>query len=145
MSETIGMLVSIIAALGIGGIVGAFVQSYLQQRRYVRTQEQNFKQTRYLAILILMLTYLDPETGLEKTREFRNDLNNLDDVKKEIETEFLHSFVFAGDDVIYSLSEFIRNPNRSSFIKVAVSMRRDLWGKKTQVTEKVLDVFNSDQ
>ena len=145
MTETIGVVISIIAALGIGGIAGAFVQAFLQQRRYVRTREQNFKQTRYLAILILMLTQLDPKSGLEKTRQFRNDLNNLDDVKKEIETEFLHSFVFAGDDVIYSLSEFIKNPNRGSFIKVAVVMRRDLWGKKTKVNENVLGVFNKNE
>ncbi|MFC1937785.1 hypothetical protein ACFLWY_04445 [Chloroflexota bacterium] len=142
MNETIGVVISVIAALGIGGIAGAFVQAFLQQRRYVRTREQNFKQTRYLAILILMLTQLDLKTGLGKTRQFRNDLNNLDDVKKEIETEFLHSFVFADDAVIYSLSEFIKNPNRGSFIRVAVAMRRDLWGKKTQVTENVLEAFD---
>jgi hypothetical protein len=142
MNETIGIVISVIAALGIGGIAGAFVQAFLQQRRYIRTREQNFKQTRYLAILILMLTQLDPEAGLGKTRQFRNDLNNLDDVKKEIETEFLHSFVFAGDAVIYSLSQFIKNPSRGSFVRVAVAMRRDLWGKKTQVTENILDVFD---
>lgn len=145
MTETVGIVVSVIATLGVGGIAGAFVQAFLQQRRYVRTREQNFKQTRYLAILILMLTQLDPETGLEKTKQFRHDLNNVDDVKKEIETEFLHSFVFAGDDVIYSLSEFIKNPNRSSFIKVAVAMRRDLWGKKTRVTENVLEIFSKSE
>lgn len=145
MTDTIGVVISVIAALGFGGIVGAFVQAYLQQRRYVRTREQNFKQTRYLAILILMLTQLDPKTGLGKTRQFRNDLTNLDDVKKEIETEFLHSFVFASDDVIRSLSEFIRNPNRGSFVRVAVAMRRDLWGKRSKVTENVLDAFNKNE
>jgi len=145
VTDTIGVVISVIAALGFGGIVGAFVQAYLQQRRYVRTREQNFKQTRYLAILILMLTQLDPKTGLGKTRQFRNDLTNLDDVKKEIETEFLHSFVFASDDVIRSLSEFIRNPNRGSFVRVAVAMRRDLWGKRSKVTENVLDAFNKNE
>jgi len=145
MTEAIGVIVSIIAAMGIGGIVGAFVQASLQQRRYVRTREQNFKQTRYLAILILMLTQLDPKTGLEKVRQFRNDLKDLDDVKKEIETEFLHSFVFAGDEVIESLSDFIKTPDRDSFIKVAVAMRRDLWGKRTRVKKEILEVFDVDK
>ncbi len=141
MTDTITAIISIIASLGIGGIAGAFIQSYLQQQRYVRTREHNFKQKRYLAILILMLTQLDSVTGLEKIKQFRNDLNNLEDVKKEIQTEFLNSFVFASDDVIQSFSEFIKYPNRVSFFKVTIAMRRDLWGKSTKVTENILDVF----
>jgi len=54
--------------------------------------------------------------------------------------------VFAGDEVISSLSEFVRNPNYSSFVRVAVSMRRDLWGKKTKVNEHLLDdVFGKER
>ncbi len=141
--ETLGLIVSIVAALGVGGIAGAFVQSFLQQRRYVRTREQNFRQTRYLAILILMLTQLDVENGLDKIKKFRDDLKNIDDVKKEIETEYLNSFVFASDNVINSLGEFIKKPDKSSFISVAVAMRRDLWGKTTKITESALEGLNN--
>jgi hypothetical protein len=99
------------------------------------------KQRRYGAILILLLTKLDPKTGLAKTRVYRPDLKSLSDVEKEIEIEFLNGVLFASDDVIRALAEFIQNPNRSSYVKVAGAMRKDLWGKKTSINEEVMELI----
>ncbi len=139
MTDTVSIIISTIAALGIGGILGGYVRSWSEHRREIKEHEHQLKQTRYGCILILMLTQLNPEEGLIKAKQFRQDLKNADDVKKEIETELLNAVVFAGDEVISSLSEFIRNPDYSAFVRVAIAMRRDLWGKKTKVNETLLD------
>lgn len=141
MVDPIGIVLSLVVALGVGGILGAYFQSIFQHRREVKEREHELKRTRYGCILILMLTQLDPKVGLPHAQQFRSDLKDVADVKKEIETELLHGVVFAGDEVISSLSEFIRDPTYQSFVRVAASMRRDLWGKRTKVDEKVLDVL----
>jgi len=141
MSESIGIIASIIAALGIGGIIGAYFNSLFQHRRDISQREYELKRVRYGCILILMLTQLDPKIGLEKAKQFRQDLNTIEDVVKEIKAELLNGLVFANDEVIKSFSNFVRVPSYPSFIKVAISMRRDMFGKNTKINEDILSMF----
>ena len=138
------IVASLITAIGIGGILGAYFQSRFERQKQVQEQEHELKRRRYGCILILMLTKLDPKTGLPHTREIRPDLNDLADVEKEIEIELLNGVLFASDGVILSMAEFVRNPSYPSYIKTAVAMRKDLWGKKTSVDEHILDVINKE-
>ncbi len=87
-----------------------------------------------------MLTLLDPGDLLQ-IKEHRPDLRNIDDVMKELRTEMLNSFLFASDDVIRSLTEFIAQPAHNRYIKAAVSMRKDLWGTNTSIDREVLQFF----
>ncbi len=145
MSETVAVVVSVVAALGVGGILGAYFRSVFERRREVKEQEHELKRRRYGCTLILMITKLDPETGLRHLAEIRSDLRTAEDVDKEIETELLNSVLFASDEVIESLSDFVRNPSYRSYVKAAVSMREDLWGKRTRVDEKLLNVFATER
>lgn len=139
MNESI---IPILTALGFGGIIGAYFQSLFQQRGQLKEKEHELKSRRYKAILILMLTKLDPENGLKQIAEFRDDLKNIHDVEKEIETELMNSILFANDDVIKSLSAFCRNSNKANYIGTAVAMRKDLWGRKTRIKEEWLEGLN---
>ena len=141
IETVISLLIAFITALGFGGVLGAFFQARFEQQKQVKEQEREMKQKRYGVILILLLTKLDPKTGLAKMRDHRPDLKSLPDVEKEIETEFLNGILFASDDVIRALAEFIQNPIRSSYVKVATAMRKDLWGKKTSINEDVMELI----
>lgn len=132
MNESI---IPVLTALGFGGIIGAYFQSLFQQRGQLKEKEHELKSKRYKTILILMLTKLDPENGLKKIAEFRDDLKNISDVEKEIETELMNSILFANDDVIKSLSAFCRDSSNANYIGTAVAMRKDLWGRKTRIEE----------
>lgn len=142
-------VISLLAAVGFGGalgtVLGAFFQSRFEQQKQVKSQEHDLKHKRYGVILILLLTKLDPETGLAKTRAIRPDLKNISDVEKEIEAEMLNSILFASDDVIRTLAKFIQNPNHSSYMKVAIAMRKDLWGKKTSINEEEITIIKSEK
>lgn len=94
------------------------------------------------AILIQMLTVLDPERGLQKTKKFRPDFESVEDVKEELKIEMLNAILFANDEVIKSMAEFSKNPNHEHYIKSAAAMRRDLWGTKTNIDEKTLGIFS---
>ncbi len=86
-----------------------------------------------------MLTKLNSDNGMKHIAEFRDDLKNISEVEKEIEAELLNSVLFANDDVIKTLADFSKNPSKGAYIKTAVAMRKDLWGKKTKIKENWLE------
>lgn len=91
---------------------------------------------------MLMLAKLRPYQGLTKIRGIRPDLANLEDINQELETELLNALVFAGDDVIVSMGKFIRKPDYFTFREAALAIRKDLWGRKTAVTQELLDALS---
>jgi len=102
------------------------------------------KRKRYGSILIQMLTILDPERGLSKIKEFRNDLINLEDVKEEVKTEMLNSIMFANDEVIKAMADFVKSPTNTTYVQTASAMRRDLWGKDTKIGEHLLPLLKGE-
>lgn len=141
MTLSLQFIVSLLTAIGIGGILGAYFQSLFLHRKEIKEDIHNLKRTRYGAILIQMLTILDPERGLSKVAKIRPDLKDVEDFMEEVRVETLNSVLFASDEVIKAMSEFVKNPSYSSYIKTASAMRRDLWGKHTSVDENILDIF----
>jgi hypothetical protein len=135
------IMISLVSAVGVGGVFGAYFQSRFQHQRELKSDIHELKRQRYGAILIQMLTILDPEHGLSKSQKFRPDLKNIEDFKEEVKIEILNGVLFASDEVIKAMAEFIRDPNHSSYIKTVVSMRKDLWGKRTKISEDTLDIF----
>ncbi|MFZ0770095.1 MAG: hypothetical protein WCA49_01570 [Candidatus Sulfotelmatobacter sp.] len=133
-------VVSMLTALGVSGLLVAFFQHRFEHQKEVRGLEHDLKERRYKTINLLMLTLLDPGDLLQ-IKEHRPDLRNIDDVMKELRTEMLNSFLFASDDVIRSLTEFIAQPAHNRYIKAAVSMRKDLWGTNTSIDREVLQFF----
>jgi len=134
------LIIPLLTDLGLGGIFGAYFQSRFQHQKEVKEDIHQLKRKRYGAILIQMITILDPER-LSKTQAFRPDLTDIEDLKEEVKTEMLNSVLFANDEVIKAMAEFIQTPNHSSYIKTASAMRKDLWNKKTKIGEDVLKNF----
>ena len=135
MNSILANLVPLLTAIGLGGLHGAYFQARFQRRAQIGQYEHELKQKRYSCILILMLTKLNPMVGLAKTRAIRPDLKTTDDIDDELSTELLNGFVYANDEVLRSLAEFIRTPNHQSFVRASVAMRKDLWGKSVSAEE----------
>ena len=137
-----------VTALGIGSAVGtffgAFFQSRFEHQKHLNEREHELKHRRYLCIMNLMLAKLDPKTGLQHILEHRSDLKNLEDLDREIHTELFAAVLFASDDVVSSMAEFIRKPEYRSYVSTAAAMRRDLWNKKTSINETALKVVSEE-
>ena len=76
---SIEVVVSLLGALGLGAILGAYFKSRFEHRKEVEEDIHQLKRNRYGSILIQMLAILDPERGLAKAQQFREDLKNLED------------------------------------------------------------------
>jgi hypothetical protein len=133
---------SLITTFGIGGILGAYFKSLFERKRELKEQEHQLKKTRYGAILMLMLAKLDPKDGLEKVKNFRPDLKSVTDLDKEIKTEYYNAIIFASDGVLKAMVNFIKSPTYMKYIVTAKAIRKDLWKKRTNLSENVITYFN---
>lgn len=140
VSQFSQLFISLIAAVGLGGILGAYFQSRFQHQKEIKEDIHQLKRARYGAILIQMLTMLQPQ-HLPKTQKIRPDLASIEDVKEELKTEMFNSILFASDPVVKAMAEFLSNPAQSSYIKTAAAMRKDLWSSKTSIDEDILKNF----
>ena len=131
-------IVALIAALGAGSVVVAFVQSRLDRQKHLNEQEHDLKSKRYLCILILMLSKLEPKTSVPHLALHRPDLKNLGDLDAELRMELFNAVLFASDDVMTAMAEFVSTGGYPAYIRTAAAMRRDLWNKKTSIDEAVL-------
>jgi hypothetical protein len=141
MNVDTSALVSVATAAGFGGIIGAYFQARFQRRNQLNEHEHDLRQKRYLCTLVLMLSRLNPDTGLVKLRRYRPDVATLAELDAELSTELFHAIIFASKPVITSLARFNRNPSDEGFVTTVNAMRADLWGRGGVPSSELLDVL----
>lgn len=129
---TIELIPSVLGVIGVGSIIAAFFTYFWQRKREIQIKENELKEKRYLCTLLLMYALVNPEE-LEKLKRHRPDLNSLDDLKNELQVEWVNSWIFAGDNTIQSFKRFLEYPNENTFAQTILSMRQELWNKKTKL------------
>lgn len=124
------IIVSILSIIGIGSVIGAFFTYFWQKKKEMQMKENQLKENRYLCILLLMYGYINKEE-FKRVKSHRTEIQNREDLKKELQTEWVNSWIFAGDNTIKSFKNFLENPNETTFAKTVLSMRKELWNKKS--------------
>jgi hypothetical protein len=142
MSQELQIILSLITAVGIGGILGAYFKTQFERKKELQEQEHQLKRTRYGVILMLMLAKLDPKDGLEKIKPHRADLKSITDIDKELKAEYYNAIIFASDNVLKTMTGFIKSPTYQNYITSATAIRKDLWKKKTRINENDIVYFN---
>jgi len=126
---TLENIVSVLALLGIGGIFGNYFRILWERKNSALLQKQEFKEVRYKCIILLLLAYIDFEKNkLHLHRHGRDDINNIQDLKDELLTEWNNMILFASEDVLSGMKQFLEKPSYEQFMNIAIDMRKDLWG-----------------
>lgn len=133
-------ILAILGVLGVGGLLATCMTYIFEKRKHIRFSEQEEKEKRYKKLINALRIVLEPE-NLKYVKEIRPDLKNVDDWKNEIRQEYFNSVLFASDDVIRALREFILTPNNATYGKTVLAMRKDLWNKKTKLE---VEIFSFD-
>ena len=69
------------------------------------------------------------------------EVGDIRDYAKEKMVEFYYSaLLYAPDEVLRTMKEFMKNPTETNFMKSAIAMRKDLWKKKTKVSLESLSL-----
>lgn len=120
--------VVILTSLLSGGLLGVIIKAILDKRYHRFSQAFEFKQARYKAISILMLTATNPNKyELRQLKRHRPDIGGLKDLDRELEMEYYNSMLFASQKVTSALRAFINEKNLVNYQKVAQAMRKDTY------------------
>lgn len=126
------ILTSLISAI-IGGIVATILKAYFDKKKEVDISLMRLTEEKYRSLLIFMACALD----IDKKRYFalNEQVSNetAEDYMNQIKEYYYHSLLYSSDEVISSLKSFIVNPTKETYIKVAQTMRKELWGKNTNL------------
>lgn len=122
------IMISAIGLLGIGGITGAYAQTYFQYQKSLNREQFEFKFTRYKALILLLLARTD-DKQFKNLLHNRPDIRTSDDLDAELEAELINSHLYSNKYTIKSLEKFIHNPNKETLLFAAQAMRQDLFGK----------------
>ena len=119
-------------------IISAYATSKFQfwtEKNKKEVEKRNeFKEPRYKAIILLMVSALNFEKNKPMLQlHGRNYINTIDDLIDELDTEWKNMILYANDKVIKAMGEFVKNPTENNFWKTTLEMRKDLYGIKTEL------------
>jgi len=143
-------IISVLGLLGVGGAIGSYFQYLWKQKREIELKIQGLNENKYRSTLVFMRCILKPEN----INQFNIDDPSMQRLKgKEVENYaraklieyYYNSILYASDDVLSMLKEFINNPSESNFFEVAIAMRKDLWKKGTKIDPKSLSFESNNQ
>lgn len=118
-------------------VIATLLGDILERRKQQRFSEQQLKETRYKIIIAKMGVHMNPkyieQIHFEKPKTDLEPKKLIEDLRRELEMEWYNSWLFASDDVIRNLKEFIFKPDELNYGKTVLSMRKDLGFAKTQL------------
>lgn len=121
-------VILILSGLGLGGLLGVFVKSFLDKQHHKFSKVFEYKEARYKAIMILMWVAVYPtEYELSKLKQHRPDIKNLDDLDKELSLEYHNVMLFASDDTLRSFKIFLQSKNIDTWKTTVRAMKKDLY------------------
>ena len=130
----INIITSLITGLGLGSIVTAFISNWLDRKKEVELKLASILEDKYRSLLVFMACVLD----IEKKKYFTINEQVVQKTSKEyleqVKEYYYHSTLYSSDEVILSLKSFIKSPSQEMYIKVAQSMRNDLWKRNTKLS-----------
>jgi hypothetical protein len=124
------LIVTLIGFMGIGAAIKSFIDAVLTRRQSQSQKQLEFKETRYKALILLMLAMLDFEKSLPGLRQHGRNFNSPEELLNEIRDERNNMILYASDEVIKAVKLFIADPNEKTFYEAAIKMRKDLYGLK---------------
>ena len=139
MSLTVENVLSALGLLGIGGLLGTYLRIVWERKNSAQLQKQEFKDTRYKCIIMLMYTMLDFDKRSKGLDKFGRNFGTKEELLDEIKAEWHNAILFASDEVLEDLHNFIKTPSSDLFKKSALSMRKDLWGGNLSATLESLE------
>ena len=120
-------------------IIGGYVKHLWKQKEDTELRIQELNESKYRSILVYMRLVLKPENVMQFNLDdpYLQTSHTFDEIKKHVKEKlvehYYNSILYASDNVLKMLKQFIDNPTDSNFIKTAVEMRKDLWKKRSKI------------
>ena len=137
-------VLSILTTLGVGSLIGARAKTLYDKRAYFEKKLSDVNEEKYRTILIYMAFALKPENRLHFIMRDDVLLTLSDDelpgyALDKLREYAYHSLLYASDEVIIAIREFIKQPTRANYVSTAIAMRKHLWGSSTKLIANDLE------
>ena len=136
-------LLQIVGLLGIGGLISSYLTILLQRRSTELKSKQEYKETRYKCIVLLMRSLL--EFGKYQKMLINHgyvDIKSKEDLVDLLQDEQMSSILYASRGFIKVFGKFINTPNKSNLVSAVIEMRKDLWRLRGKLD--INDIFLND-
>ena len=100
---TIENAISVLGLCGFGGLVSGYCTLMWQRRNADMARKQEFKETRYQCIILLMHGCLDFDRSRGELQKRGYSIATLEDLFALLRAEHINAFLFASDDFIRSI------------------------------------------
>lgn len=126
-------LIQIIGLLGLGGLISSYFTILWQRKNEEEKLKQEFKETRYKCIILLMKALLDFDKYKPFLIKHNYDISGKEDLIDLLKDEQLNSMLYASSNFIKAMKKFIINPNKDTLVLTAIEMRKNLWRLKGKI------------
>ena len=133
MEINVQTIITIITSFGLGSLIALFVKSHLDKRNKAFEDQFSHKEKRYKALMVLMWASINPDSELKHLQQFRSDITTQELLFNELQLELYNGILYASDDVLKTLKQFISAKDYPTYLKVALAMRKDLYGRKSKL------------
>lgn len=130
---TVQEIISAIGLIGLGGLLKSWLDFFVSDRKRKSETKQQFKETRFKAIILLIHALVNYNTEKGKLLILRPDIKSEAELFNEIYTEWINMTLYASDKVIFTMKNFLKTPSKKSFNEAILAMRKDLYGIKTNI------------
>ncbi|MCW3106311.1 MAG: hypothetical protein JWQ09_817 [Segetibacter sp.] len=133
-------IIPALGLIGLGGLIKTTVDYFIGQRKVKADARHLFKEKRYKAILLLGFAYVNYETEKITLIINRPDITTHNELRNELEAEYINMLLYASDTVVIKMKVFLRELTKSAFDELILSMRKDLYGIKTKLQVGTFDI-----
>lgn len=137
---TTEQILTTIGLVGFGGLLKSGFDFLIASRKAKQDSQHSLKETRYKAIILLCyaMVYYDREkTTLVINRP---DIDSIDRLRNEVHAEFINMSLFGSDNVVLEMKQFIIQQNGQTLNNLAIAMRKDLYGIRTNLKGNHFDI-----
>lgn len=137
-----GLLLSLLTALGVGGIVGAYFNELFRRRAQTQLAESEERVVRFRSVLIYMQVLLHPDQidhlPVDVLQTY--NLKTTKDIQDTLLAEYTRMVLSVPDEVLQAVKSFMQSPTSDNYWKTVAEMRKSLWGKRTKLTPDELNL-----
>jgi len=134
IATTEQLIISGVAALGLNTILSSWLTLFWQRRSAKKLRHEEYKEARYMCIILLMHGYLFFESAKpELIKRGYENLKSEKDLWELLWAEYINSYLYASDEFIASFIKFIMRPEVGNLHRTALAVRKDLWGRRTKI------------
>lgn len=130
---TAEQIISAIGLIGIGGLIKSLIDFLISSKEAKLNAKNDMKEIRYKSIILMAYSLINYDSEGATLIINRPDIRTKDRLQKELNVEFFNMALFASDSVIQKMKEFLIAQNKDGLNNLAIAMRKDLYGIRTNL------------